>query len=130
MINTDHQVYSFAEREIMLKKMHDASMAFYSWATSIGNHPFIEFTGLLNEYIKICRTAHEMGIDFTQCNTHTGMKLPVPPYSVDYINEKLECIFQGLSFSQQTEIKPIKRKTHGISGRRGQKEKRTRTKTK
>jgi hypothetical protein len=83
------------ERQLALERMQKASDAFYRDAISIGNHPFIEFAGLMNEYITACRAAHAKGIDFTQCNVHNGMALPLHPVMSDYINEKLECIFSG-----------------------------------
>lgn len=86
-----------AEREIALKKMQETSNAFYRSAVEIGNHPFIEFTGILNEYIKACQHAHKKGIDFSECNTHSQQDLPLEDFEVDYINEKLECIFTGRS---------------------------------
>ena len=49
--------------------MQAASDAFYRSAVSIGNHPFIEFAGLMNEYITACRAAHTEGIDFTDCTS-------------------------------------------------------------
>lgn len=85
------------EREVAIVRMHAASRVFYRQSCDIGNHPFIEITGLMNEYIKACEAAHEQGIDFSECNTHSGLDLPLQPYSVDYINEKLECIFTGRS---------------------------------
>lgn len=93
----NHEVTRPAEREVMLTEMEKASGAFYAAATRIGNHPFIEFCGLMNEYIKACRFAHRDGIDFTQCNTHSGQALPLAQFQVDYINDKLECIFTGRS---------------------------------
>ena len=86
-----------AERATALLQMRDAADAFYSAATRIGNHPFIEFTGLMNEYIKACQSAHARGIDFSECNTHSGQDLPLENFEVAYINEKLECIFTGRS---------------------------------
>lgn len=85
------------EREVALQQMRDASNAFYRSAICIGNHPFIEFTGLMNEYIKACEQAHRSGIDFSECNTHSGKHLPMPSYMVEYVNEKLECIYTGRS---------------------------------
>lgn len=85
------------EREAALQQMQIASSHFYAMAQKIGNHPFIEFTGLMNEYIGACELAHQQGIDFTDCNVHTGHELPIPGHMVDYINEKLECIFTGRS---------------------------------
>lgn len=85
------------ERVIALQRMKAASDQFYYAATQIGVHPFIEFTGLMNEYIKACSLAHDGGVDFSRCNTHTGQELPLKPFMVRYINEKLECIFTGRS---------------------------------
>ena len=85
------------ERGAALEKMAEASNAFYRAAVAIGNHPFIEFTGVINEYINACRAAHAKGIDFSDCSTHSGVELPMESFQVKYINEKLECIFQGLS---------------------------------
>jgi hypothetical protein len=85
--------YSAEQREAMLEKMQQASHAFYYAATRIGNHAFIEFCGLMNEYIKLCHEAHEQGIDFTLLNVHSGRPLPMKPHHADYIGEKLGCIF-------------------------------------
>lgn len=49
------------ERLVALGRMQDASDAFYRSAVSIGNHPFIEFAGLMNQYITACRAAHREG---------------------------------------------------------------------
>jgi hypothetical protein len=83
------------EREIALKRMQQTADEFYRSAVSIGNHPFIEFAGLMNEYINACRNAHTKGIDFSECNRHSGRPLPLHPVMADYVNEKLECIFSG-----------------------------------
>lgn len=89
------EVHTEAQRESLLVMMKSLSDAFYSSTTKLGVHPFIEFTGLLNEYISMCREAHKDGIDFTQCNTHTGQTLPMAPHNLAYLNEKIECIFSG-----------------------------------
>lgn len=86
---------SAEERKTALVKMQLASGAFYRAAVSIGNHPFIEFAGLMNEYHGACREADDLGIDFSECSKHTGLELPLYPFQIDYINEKLECIFGG-----------------------------------
>ena len=83
------------ERAAAIRAMHETSQAFYASAVRIGNHPFIEFCGLMNEYIKACELAHEKGIDFSNCSGHSGQPLPMRPYMVDYVNEKLGCIFTG-----------------------------------
>ena len=83
------------ERETALKRMDETVSRFYSSAVQIGNHPFIEFAGVMTAYIKTCRRAHEDGIDFTECNRHTGRPLPMESFEVTYLNEKLDCIFDG-----------------------------------
>jgi hypothetical protein len=82
-----------ADREACLKAMHSASSAFYTLAVRAGNHAFIEFTGLMNEYINLCQQAHEQGIDFTMLNVHTGQHLPFQAHHFNYLAEKLECIY-------------------------------------
>lgn len=83
------------ERELALKRMDEAVSRFYGAAVQIGNHPFIEFAGVMTAYVKTCRRAHEAGIDFTECNRHAGRPLPMESFEVDYLNEKLDCIFDG-----------------------------------
>lgn len=92
-----YEVFSASERVVMLRRMRDASSVFYGMAVQAGCHPFIEFCGLMNEYIKCCEEAHKDGVDFASCNKHAGQTLPMKPHSVDYVNEKLECIFTGRS---------------------------------
>jgi hypothetical protein len=95
------------EREVALKKMQQASNEFYKAAVSIGNHPFIEFAGLMNEYINACRDAHNEGIDFSECNRHRGQALPLHPVRSDYLNEKLECIFSGAKVLDGSQCEPV-----------------------
>jgi hypothetical protein len=92
------------EGDEILRAMQQTSDVFYRSAVAIGCHPFIEFTGLMNEYIKACAAAHEKGIDFTECNTHSGQELPMLDYQVAYVNEKLECIFTGRSVMQDDRV--------------------------
>lgn len=92
-----YEVFSASERVVMLRRMRDAAKVFYGMAVQTNCHPFIEFTGLMNEYISCCEDAHGNGIDFASCNKHAGQHLPMPAHSVDYVNEKLECIFTGRS---------------------------------
>lgn len=88
------QEHDSAALQVMLEKMQQASNSFYSAAISVGNHPFIEFTGLMNEYIKLCQCALESGIDFTKTSIHgNGLALPAEPFHAEYIAEKLGCIY-------------------------------------
>lgn len=88
----DH-MHSKEELLGMIAKMEEVSSAFYHSATHTGNHAFIEFCGLMNEYIKICENTVEKGGDFTCCNTHTGESLIAENYHIEYLFEKLECIY-------------------------------------
>lgn len=94
-------LHSTPERTVMLRRMREASKAFYGLAVQAGCHPFIEFTGLINEYISCCESAHNDGIDFGACNKHAGQSLPMHPHQIKYVNEKLECIFTGRSVIQE-----------------------------
>lgn len=85
--------YSKTELQGMIDKMQAASDAFYPAAAQTGHHAFIEFTGLMNEYIKICHRAHEQGIDFPSCSAHSGQALPMETYEAEYLGEKLGCIY-------------------------------------
>lgn len=82
-----------AELEVMLQKMQETSSLFYRRAVMTGCHPFIEFTGLMNEYIKVCRDNLERGVDFADANTHSGVPLSIQIHQARYLGEKLECIF-------------------------------------
>jgi hypothetical protein len=75
--------------------MRWASKTFYAAATSIANHPFIEFAGLMNEYTLACQRAHDRGIDFSECNQHSGLVQPLHQTMSAHINQKLPCIFSG-----------------------------------
>ena len=83
------------ERAKAIEKMDSAVGAFYVQAVSIGNHPFIEFAGVLKAYVNSCRRAHYAGIDFSECSAHSGSELPIESFDIDYLNEKLNCIFGG-----------------------------------
>lgn len=96
-------LHSEPERLVILRRMREASAVFYGLAVQAGCHPFIEFAGLMNEYVKCCESAHNDGIDFTACNKHADQHLPMPGHAVIYVNEKLECIFTGRSVMQECE---------------------------
>ena len=91
-------VYNSKEREEILVKMETTIRTFYGMAASTGCHPFIEFCGLMGEYLKSCQLAHLRGLDFTQANRHSGQALSIETYQANYIGEKLGCIY-GPTFS-------------------------------
>lgn len=94
------------ERRQQLNKMQAASDQFYRHAVSIGIHPFIEFTGLMNEYIKLCRDALEKGIDFTASDVHSFSEaLPLASFQAEYLGEKFGCIFARTFAERPKELK-------------------------
>jgi hypothetical protein len=82
--------------EESLDTMRLAADNFYIAATRTNCHAFIEFTGLLREYCKVCQENLARGIDFRELNGHTSQRMELQPYEIDYFTEKLNCIFQGL----------------------------------
>lgn len=85
------------ERAETLRQMQEISARFYDavFTANMGSkaHAFVEFTGLMNEYISICQAAEKAGIDFGQANTHSGKALPMEPHHAQYLAEKLNCIY-------------------------------------
>lgn len=53
-------------------------------------HPFLEFNGLMSVYVDVLANA---GVDPQQANVHGGVPLPVEDHQIEYLAEKLECIF-------------------------------------
>ncbi len=78
------------ELEVTLQKMEHAAQVFYAHAQQTHFHQFLEFTGFLNEYTKMCRGLLERGVDFVQ---DTGA---LKPHEAAYIGEKFGCIFTPL----------------------------------
>ena len=105
MKDSNHQhVYSREEREVMLRQMQAISDNFYAMAIRVGCHPFIEFCGLMNEYIKVCREAQQADIDFTNATAHSGHVLPMQVHHAEYLGEKLGCIY-GPTLASSPELR-------------------------
>ncbi|MEG3907324.1 hypothetical protein QT979_08555 [Microcoleus sp. w2-18bC1] len=83
----------------ILEAMKAAANNYYREAIATNCHAFIEFTGLMNEYIKICeRNLKQRGVDFTKTSVHCPgePRLQTEDWELDYINAKLRCIFPNL----------------------------------
>lgn len=98
--------YSKEELAYMVVRMKSTSSWLYRMATLIGNHAFIEFCGLMNEYIAMCETALKHGADFTEANVHGGPSLPMTPPQAAYLGEKFGCIF-GPTFAANPDLLAI-----------------------
>lgn len=86
--------HSREELAAMLTATQAATDRFYSMARPIGCHQFIEFAGLMTEYVNLCREALERNIDFTTTSIHgRGAPLPMKSVQRDYLDEKLQCIY-------------------------------------
>jgi hypothetical protein len=102
----DKWAHTTDELQTMISKMQGVSNWFYTHAQRTGCHAFLEFTGLMNEYITLCRAALSQGIDFTDTNVHgPGKALPMQSFHRDYLNEKLQCIY-GVSLNALTKARP------------------------
>ncbi len=76
------------EIEDLLRGMEAAKMGFYRNAVLLNWHPFVEFAGLMKEYINILHDTYREGREWSE-------PLQLKPYQIDYIAEKLDCIFGG-----------------------------------
>jgi hypothetical protein len=94
-----------AERSLALARMTEICESFYLAAVATGCHAFIEFTGLLGEFLQVCRDAEEAGNKtWMSQNVHGGEHMPMAPYRLGYLREKLACIYGAALF--QTEDTP------------------------
>lgn len=113
-----------AELAMKIVAMKHVSSAFYLGARAAGVHPFIEFTGLMNEWLQLCRAALDAGIDFTEISVHSSPKdgLPIQSFHAQYLGEKFGCIFvQWLrepemlgKFLQAAELSVRDKVDHGV----------------
>ena len=87
----DHE--TIEEIEKCIHRMSNTSNIFYSMAIHCHNHAFIEFCGLMNKYIDMCRSALRNGQDFRNLNIHGSEGLPMAGHDVEYLGEKLACIY-------------------------------------
>lgn len=86
--------------------MREASTLFYNKAVGVGNHAFIEFSGLMNEYINLCFSSLQGGINFSAANRHSGKPLKMTTYQAEYLAEKFACIF-GATFDENPKCREI-----------------------
>lgn len=70
-----------------LVQMKNISHLFYTMATQLDSHQFVELTGFMNEFIKACERAHKADIDFVT------ERVPFKPYEMEYLAEKIDCMF-------------------------------------
>lgn len=86
-----------AEDERVSKTLGALVERFY-WAcfhTGIGSkcHAFLEFNGVMSKYVELVRLAEAEGIDPQHINQHLPLALKVDNHHLEYLGEKLRCIF-------------------------------------
>jgi len=101
--------YSKAELQTILDGMQAISVLFYGMAQKVGFHEFLEFTGFLNEHIKLCQQALAAGLDFTQAGP------PIQSYEAAYIGEKFGCIFRESFAGKGEAIEAFCRMAFGVN---------------
>lgn len=78
----------------MIEDMREAAKRFYGAAVGTRSHAFLEFTGLMNEYVAIAEHAESQGNEhWPQANQHIAIPLPLQPHNVVYLADKLACIY-------------------------------------
>lgn len=89
-------------RKEILRRMRLLTSMFYAGATKTGCHAIVEFTGLINEFIEVCAKAEEAGINWLEANAHGDSRLPYETHHIQYLSEKLNCIY-GLQLKDPNE---------------------------
>ena len=86
-----------AELTALVERMDEVARRTYGlfFRAGMGSevHAFLEFNGLIAKYVQICQRCAADGIDFRHPNTHTGQAMPVEVHDMEYLGEKLACIF-------------------------------------
>lgn len=85
--------YSIEDLLKICRKMDAVVEKIYPMMTSCEVHPFVEFNGLMREYVVICRILARSGVAFPFASNHGTMAVEVPDYTIEYMAEKLGCIF-------------------------------------
>jgi hypothetical protein len=82
---------SFEQNMVTLRNLSEKFywMCFHANVGSFA-HPFLEFNGLMSVYVDVLAKS---GVDPQQANVHGGVPLPVEDHQIEYLAEKLECIF-------------------------------------
>jgi hypothetical protein len=84
-------------KEEVLRRLAQLTEEFYwkCFRAEIGMwaHAFLEFNGLMSVYIECLR---EADVDPREVNVHSAAKFHVPDHRLEYLAEKLECIFSPI----------------------------------
>jgi len=94
------QADKLKETKEYLNKIQENITSFYWVLFNLGVgerfHPMLEWCGVMSEYIKIHQALLDEGIDATNSDIHNGIGSKIPKYQLNYLAEKLNCIFSGM----------------------------------
>jgi hypothetical protein len=88
--------YDREELAEMVRKMRRVADGVYGPLAATGCHPFVEFCGLMQKYVDVCEACVEDEVQFPHATRHSGGVLPVETHDLEYLAEKLGCIFGPL----------------------------------
>jgi hypothetical protein len=80
------------EPKSALGRADDLALSYYALGAQTGVHAMIEWCGVMGEHVKMLRYAYEVkGVEPDQVDQHSGTKVEVPAFMVEYFCEKLGC---------------------------------------
>lgn len=78
---------SIQNNDIAIQRMKKIITDFYDQAVHVGVHPFVEFAGMMREYVQMLERLDEEG----KCIFMNSVR--PRDYELAYLEDKLECIF-------------------------------------
>lgn len=106
---TPEQIISDRRLVRQLKtEVADFYMKLFHLKTGGRFHAFVEWCGVMSEHLNLVDKLLISGVDAFDMNQHTGQQLPIPPYQLAYMAEKMECIFDGAIEVRQAGAAPAK----------------------
>jgi len=78
--------------EEAIQRAREAASAYYPIGVQTGVHSMIEWCGVMGEHVKLLEHAYaEHGLAPDEVDQHSGAKVTVPGFMVEYLCEKLGC---------------------------------------
>lgn len=74
-----------------LQRAESLASTYYAGGAQTGIHSMIEWCGVMGEYVKMLKYAHENGHDPREVDQHHDVAVEVPDFMIGYLCEKLGC---------------------------------------
>ena len=89
----DEYLADIAEWQEMLQQVY-----WLMFRANVGGkfHAFMEWNGVMSKHLGMARELVEQGIDAFHMSRHTGGPMPLADHHLEYLREKIECIFDGM----------------------------------